>query len=395
VKSWKKILLILVASLAAARLEREAYFHSTDLHVYWKSAHLWWEGVSPYIYNSSDGGNVYKYPPWTIPLFLPLAFISFDCTKWVWVMAEILSIVYAIKWVIRAGVTPCVAYVVAALFWWTWLGHVFAGQFSLFMMVAALWAVPPEEDRPLLSGRASFLAVVLSAKVYSVFTLLGLVKTYLERRTILICAFLFIFLEGLVFLVLAARGLHPVSFIELHRTWIIAAQSGAAELHADVIRGPGNHSFTAALLRAFHVDALDSGKDAWVALGLGVFFSVIWFHFSKTLGRAERWAGWIGVGMVIHPLLWHHSIVMAFPICVLALDRAIRSHNRVLQALALFSVFLVALLIPNLFGPDFVQPFERWGTKSWGIFLAGLVLVVTSRYLSQKSREEERSPVRS
>jgi hypothetical protein len=109
--SRKKIFLILVALALSARLMREAYFHSIDLHVYWRAVHLWLDGVSPYIYDTSDGGNVYKYPPFTIPLFLPLGFISFDFTKWLWVIFEILSIGYCIKWVIRAGASAGVVLV--------------------------------------------------------------------------------------------------------------------------------------------------------------------------------------------------------------------------------------------------------------------------------------------
>jgi hypothetical protein len=378
--SRKKIFLILVALALSARLMREAYFHSIDLHVYWRAVHLWLDGVSPYIYDTSDGGNVYKYPPFTIPLFLPLGFISFDFTKWLWVIFEILSIGYCIKWVIRAGASAGVTLAVAGLFWWTWLGHVFAGQISIFMMLAALWTVPPEEDREISPAKASFLAIVFSTKVYSVFTLLGILKTYLKRRTILITVVSVVLLEAIVFAVFRARG-NPVSFLELHQTWITAAKSGAAELHSNVIRGPGNHSFTAALLRWFNVDGLDSNKDGYVALGLGIFFSGLWFHFSRGLSRAERWAGWIGVGLIIHPLLWHHSIVMAFPICALAVDRAIRSGSRYLIGLSWLSVFLVAVLIPNLFGPDFVNPIELLGSKSWGILFAGVTLVIRNRLL--------------
>jgi hypothetical protein len=387
VKSWKKVVLSLVFTVAALRFMREAYFHSTDLHVYWRAAHLWLDGVSPYVYDSSDGGNVYKYPPWTIPLFLPLGFISFDVTKWVWVFAEIFCIAYAMKWMRRSGATAFATCSVAALFWWTWLGHVFAGQFSLFMLAVALWAVPPEEDREVSSGKASLLAIVFTSKVYSVFTLLGLTKTFFKKRTIFITVTSVILLEAFVLLVLKVHG-NPISILELHQSWITAAKSGAAELHANVIRGNGNHSFTAALLRWFRVDALDSNKDAYVALGLGVFFSGLWFYFSKGLSRAEQWAGWIGVGMVVHPLLWHHSIVMAYPICALAVDRSIRSKNAYLIAISWLSVFLVAVLIPNLFGPDFVYLFEYLGSKSWGILLAGLVLVIRNR-LQPKSPEEK------
>src|SRR6202035_3077276 len=91
-----------LAWVAIVRLYIEAIHNSTDLHVYWRAAHLWLDGISPYLYDASDRGNVFKYPPWTLPLFLPLGFIGFDLTRWIWVTFEILSIAYAIRWLLRA-----------------------------------------------------------------------------------------------------------------------------------------------------------------------------------------------------------------------------------------------------------------------------------------------------
>jgi hypothetical protein len=377
-----------LAILAIARVYWEAYFHSTDLHVYWRTAHWWLKGISPYVYDETDRANVFKYPPWTVPLFLPLGFMSYNVTRMVWVTLEILTIGYSIRWLIRAGVDQNVTYFMTALYWWTWFGHIYSGQFTLFILFAALWAVPPEKNAEITSGKVTFLAIVLSSKVYSIFTMLGVFRAAIRPRTILISLTSVVLLEALVIAVLRFHG-NEISIIDLHRTWIQAAESGAAELGAHVVRGQGNHSFTAGVLRWFHVDPLDSSKDGYVALILGVFFSAIWFYFSQHLARAEQWAGWIGVGMVVHPLLWHHSFVLAFPICALSLDRAIRDGSRALIALAGLGTFLIAIFIPNIFGMEIVTPLELYSSKSWGIVFAASVLVVC------QNRKDKLSLVRS
>jgi hypothetical protein len=362
------------AVIASLRLIYEAVTNSTDLHVYWRAAHLWFDGISPYLYDASDRGNVFKYPPWTLPLYFPLGWISWEVTRWVWVFAELFAIGYAIKWLDRAGVNRQINYLIAALYWWTWKGHIYSGQFTIFILLACLWAVPPEEDRKLSSGKLAFLSIVITSKVYSVFTMFGVFKEMIRPRTIIYSVASVLLLEGLVLAVLRLHGNHT-DIIELHRTWVIAARSGAAELGAHVVRGQGNHSLTAGFLRWFKVDPLDSSKDGYVALLLGCIFSALWFHFSKSLQRAEQWVGWIGVGMVIHPLLWHHSFVMAFPICALALDRAIKVRDRLSIVLASLSTFFIAILIPNIFGMTIVTPFELISSKSWGVIIAGIVLV--------------------
>jgi hypothetical protein len=363
-----------LAVIASLRLILEAVTNSTDLHVYWRAAHLWFNGISPYLYDASDRGNVFKYPPWTLPLFFPLGLISWDVTRWVWVFAELFAIGYAIKWLDRAGVNRQINYLITALYWWTWKGHIYSGQFTLFILLACLWAVPPEEDRKLSSGKLAFLLIVITSKVYSVFTMFGVFREMIRPRTIIYSVASVLLLEGLVLGVLRLHGNHT-DIIELHRTWVIAARSGGVELAADLVRGQGNHSLTAGVLRWLDVDRFDSSKDAYVALLLGGLFSTLWFYFSKPLGRAEQWLGWIGVGMVIHPLLWHHSFVMAFPLTALALDRAIRIRDRASIVMAGMSTFMIAILIPNIFGMTIVTPFELVSGKSWGIILAGIVLV--------------------
>jgi hypothetical protein len=328
------------------------------------------------LYDASTAGRVFKYPPWTLPLFFPFGFISFNVARVLWALVEIASIAYTVCWLKKAGVTVTRTLWLAISFWWIWLGHFYTGQITVFLLAISLWAVSPKISSP----RATILALFLTTKVFHAVSLVGILKDMLRPRTLIAGVLALIALDVLTWEVLRIQG-STLGWLELHRQWIQAAGSAASELGAEVVRGQGNHSFTAGVLRWCHVDPLDTSKDIWVAALLAVFLSALWHHFSRVLDPAESWAGWLCVGLVIHPLLWHHSFVLAFPACVLAMDRALKSGSRGLIAAAGTSIFLVALLIPQLFG-SLVNPFEWAASKSWGVTLACAVLVIYRRRFS-------------
>jgi hypothetical protein len=305
-----------------------------------------------------------------------MALLGYEIWQWLWVALQILAIFSCIRWTLRAGVNFNVACFTAALFWWIWLGHAMAGQCTLFILVAILWAVPLEENQPISPVRGMAMTVLLSSKVFNVFSLLGEMKSLLKPKPILMTLGALVALDAFVMGILHFRG-GSVSVLELHQQWIQAGTSGGAIFSAETIRGNGNHGLTALILRMMRVPAQDSSKDIWVAGTLGIILSVIWYLASQKLPRPDRWVGWIAVGTVIHPLLWHHSFVLCYPVCALALDRAIRSQRKILIFSAFLSIALIGILIPNLFGVDFVRPIELFASKSWGAVLSCAVLALS------------------
>jgi hypothetical protein len=346
---------------------------AVDLHVYWQAIQLWLSGVSPYAFQTAhDAILIYKYPPWTLPFFLPLAVGGFEFWHWMWSLLQIAGILYCVRWVVRTGASLHAAAITGFLFWWIWLGHAQAGQISVFVLALALWTVSP--DKSIRPARAAFLSLVMPMKVFNVFSLLGILRDLLKPRPILYGILGLIGLNAIVFAVLHAHG-NPVGIRELYQEWMKAAASAGTSFDAGTIRGPGNHGFTALVLRLMHVPDADSSKDIWVALGLGCVLSAAWAFFSRTLSREEKWAGWLAVGTVIHPLLWHHGLVMVYPLCALALDRSLRAKDAVTIALSLIGIFLIGILIPNIISPEIVYPFELAASKSWGVTLAAVALV--------------------
>jgi hypothetical protein len=368
----------IVLGLALAfRLSWVSIFRSgcIDLHVYYRAVQLWLSGISPYEYKGIEGVLVFKYPPWTLPLFAPLALFEFETWHWLWTFLQLASILYCIRWVIRTGVDLNVACLSAALFWWIWLGHAQAGQFTLFVLVVALWTVPPENEKSLRPTRLSILSLIISLKVFNLFSLLGLTRDLLRPKALSRIVLGFLALNTIFFGVLHLHG-NSIGGVALYSEWMHAASSGGSMFAAETIRGQGNHGFTAAILRLLQVPADDSSKDVAVALALGCLLSGAWYFCSRHLSRAERWSGWLAVGVVIHPLLWHHSFVLVYPLCALALDRSVRAKKPLLIATAFIGIALIGLLIPNIVTPVIVRPLELMGSKSWGVMLACVALVL-------------------
>jgi hypothetical protein len=171
--------------------------------------------------------------------------------------------------------------------------------------------------------------------------------------------------------------------LTLYRQWVQAASSGGQELGSFVVRGQMNHGFTAGVLRLFQVDARDTKLDYAVALSLAAVFSLLWAWASKKLSSLEAWVGWLGVGLIVHPLAWHHSFVMAYPLCAVSLDRAFRSQQRKWIVWAILGICCIGIFIPNIFGMTLITPLEHISIKSWGVCLCAWTLVRTSEPSSQ------------
>src|SRR4051794_39322505 len=96
VKSWiPEVLFALIAAALLVRMYRLSVPAGQDFEVYWKAAHAWVSGISPYQYGPEDKGFVFKYPPWILPLFLPFSRLDFYTSKVIWTTAQVLAIVYS------------------------------------------------------------------------------------------------------------------------------------------------------------------------------------------------------------------------------------------------------------------------------------------------------------
>lgn len=383
--SWKqvasrvgRVLLILAFVAGSIRLFHAASTSSEDFHVYWRAVHYWFDGVFPYAIRAEDRGFVFKYPPYMLPFLFPFGWFDFDFSRAVWATIELASIWYVYRWLRVQGVSRFSARLGIAMFWYIWLAHFFSGQFTIILLVAALWAFQKPEN-PYRNGA---LAVLFAAKVFSLVSLVGYWRNLLRPKVIAF-ALVLLAIGHTALLIRAGRVSDtPVSVVlDLYRGWMTAAASGASELGHEVVRGTGNHGFVAAILRVLDPYAKHVQLDTLVSVILAVGFGVAWARVSKKLPTTHQWAGWLAYGVIVHPLAWHHSFVLAFPLCVFSIETARLSGRRDLFWLSIFGCALIGLLVPQVVSPTYVKPFELAANKSWGVLISAWAMVAAHRSL--------------
>ena len=368
---------MLIAGLVA-RLFQKALADSGDFLVYWRAARAWLSGSgSPYgLLDPSAVGFTFKYPPWILPLFVPFGLLPFSVAKWMWAILELLCLIYSMKRLAESGARIAVIFFVALCFWWIWQDHFWSGQLTIVMLAATLWITPSEHEWPLADALTAWL---LSSKFYTLVTLLGKWRSFLRAKTLVLLTLLVLAPTTLVWGLMWTRDpAHAFSLADLFREFAHSASSGGIEMGVNTIRSGINHSFTAAILRVFGISSEKQVYDSVVPIVLAGVLGAFWSRISRGMDRVQAWSGWIALGAVIHPLAWDHSFVMAYPICVLALESALRSKRRLWIGVAIAGVACIGLIVPYIFGSEFVKPFDFVSTKSWGVVLCALTLRVTS-----------------
>jgi hypothetical protein len=362
---------------------------ASDFEVYWYAIHAWMKGQDPYAqYSPVFRGLVFKYPPWILPFFLPFAWMSLSASKVIWTTAQVAAIFYSVRWLIKKNISPLLVLVVTLLYWWIWLAHAYFGQIMVFLLAAALYvdSSPPSDSKSVRSDlKLLLLSTLLTSKIFSLLTLLGVTRRVCRLKFLgLSCSF-FIFLHLILYFTCNPRSLLPIEdaptlFYNLYSQFFHAAFSGGSELGATIVRGQQNHGFVALILRILSIDASLAQYDVLVAILLSLVLGTLWHFSSKNLETpSERWLGWMSLGVICHPLAWHHSFVMAFPLCVFSLHKAWRSKNLFLIFSSVLGISCIGLFIPQVIGVDAVIPLEYYASKSWGVVICAVVLVLTSK----------------
>lgn len=369
-----KLFVVILTCLGSLRLLSASITGSEDFHVYWKAIQAWKLGTDPYLFGPVDRGFIFKYPPWLLSLFSPFAFLSFESSRLVWGLIQLGMIAYSVSWLFKQKVSSCVLLSSTLIFWWIWLGHFYAGQITLVLLGVSLWALGSVQKSPFKSSlKTSFMLLLLSSKIFTLIPMLGFFKRITRRNVVLCVGILLLLLHAVLVAGSSLEG--SESFKQLYFGWLHAAPSGGAALGAKVVRGQGNHSFTAAILRWMEIRADLFHYDVGVCLFLTLFFGLIWRAFSHSLSSAEKWAGWLALGVIVSPLAWHHSFVFAFPLCTLALDQAVRAQKKKIILLAFLGMSCIGLLIPQVIGKELVQPLELIGVKSWGVLFSAAAML--------------------
>jgi hypothetical protein len=201
--------LLFCSALLTYRLLYKAWIGSTDFHVYWNAAQDWLTASkSPYYFDASTRGFVFKYPPWSLPIFAPFGMLSFDTAKMAWAFLELFCLLYSVYKVISFGVRKEIAFLVAVTLWWIWQDHFWSGQLTILLLASALWITDCLSKDAIEKSpwKLSLTAYLFTAKIFSVFTFLGNWGKFLNPRVIIGTGFLCVVPTLITWIVMKSFG---------------------------------------------------------------------------------------------------------------------------------------------------------------------------------------------
>ncbi|MBL7714575.1 MAG: DUF2029 domain-containing protein [Bdellovibrionales bacterium] len=362
-KFWTALRWVAYAIFSIA-LVRDTYYNGWDFNVFHQAALTVLVGQDPYL-PGLESGWVFKYPPWTLPIFVPFGLFSNGVAKLLWGLIQVGLIAYSYRWVQSHLKSWRVGFWVLASFWFLFAYHALSGQIMLLILAGCLYFFELTRIRALPSDLGNLF--LLSFKIFPVLSWAGLRSQMpWDRRNVkagIIAFVLFMFL-CVIFSMICLKTADPLPLL---KSWVHAAGSSATQLSAETTRGWRNQGLPALLGRLLEDRGGARSWDIPLTLILYILLGQAWRKVSASEKAPVRWAGWLGLAAAIHPLSWFHSFVLVFPIAAIAVDHAVHSKNRKRIAVAVFGVFCVTLFTKAL-GPVGVFA-ELVSVKAWGTLI--------------------------
>ncbi len=365
---FSKILILLFA-LGSIALIRDTAHVGVDFEVFWRAAQYFVSG-QPLYDLARDGGMVFKYPPWMIVFFAPLAFFSMTVAKWIWGLLQVGCLIFIVRWLRARSVSLTVCLLVWLLFWGLWVKHALTGQVSLMILVASLYAFEhPRLEK--FNARSVVLFLALSTKVFTMVPLFFRVPTRAYLKTFFKLAAVTL---GLMLLTCAALDASPLA---LTQSWMEAAGSGGSLLPSGRVRSSDNAGIPGLLLMLLRVPGHSALPDIFTFAIVSLIVGGAWVRLSRHLKPEVAWLGWLSLLPAIHPLPWWHLFVFAYPAAAYSLDLALKQKRAGLVALSCAGIFLIGFSSESILG-DAGLFLRQWAAKSWGSLIGAFVLARAS-----------------
>lgn len=372
VREWERWAPWVLVGVAVLYLFLRSVHDSGDFRVFWKSYQFWFGGQELYSVER-DGIGAFKYPPWSSLFFVQWSFLSWEVARFLWAMINAFLLAFFLK-SIRASLQferkDWLIPLALLLSGGIWVRQFVDGQIQI-LVLASLWFFG-------LASRLSFgvslgLLYFPSLKLVSAYPIVAKLFESERKKT-----WLYLGLGMLGFALLGAvvlTGSYRIQdWIQIYQDWWGAATSTQAAFGPEYTYGRMNQGFPALLVRLVEVRTSFSNLDLAASGVLILFFGIWAFRTFKTpWSKEESWAAWIALVPIVHPLSWWHTFVLAFPLQVLALDRAFVTKN-----FRIIGVAMLALGMTGFFTENSLGPFGAWldfiSVKSWGVVLSILVL---------------------
>lgn len=362
-----------------------AFRWSGDFMVYYRTAKFWWQG-EPIYSVARDGIGAYKYPPWILPLFLPFAALPESLAKLAWALLSVGGVLWIFRSLKKRLWSRSSEILLIGCFLVTfniWFRHFLDGQIPI--LVAALF-LGFFEDRTLRrsSWKSTLLVWAGSTKIFTLLPL-PLVMDWRSPRAWRNGA-----IAAASCLALGAgMGLRSgQSLLDLIQAWALALRQGNEVFGWDAVYGRVNQGLPGFLVRLLNVRSMNGQIDALFFMLTAVPLGSAWWAASRKRGLHpfETGCGWLALVPVVLPLSWWHGFALAFPLAVLAVDRALASKQARLVGLAVLALLALGAASQSTLGSTVGSTLEWISIKSWGVVLAGISVAMAAGKTTPEAR---------
>lgn len=339
-------------------------FLATQGDTTWSDFALYWSAGRHYLHSeplysvARDGFHPYKYPPWATLLFVPFSLLPLAISGVLWRLVQVACLAYLFRWSWRLG-----GFIAAAVtlisFWGFWNLNVLAGQPNLLWIALAIYGFETLERRTVVS--TTLLAITLSAKVFHVFSLIG-IKPSRWRLKAWVGAATFSTLSCIPAL-LAYPMPRLRSFLAAYHE---AASGGGSVL------GGGGYGLPCLFTDLLSIPRENTDLRALFFLpsaGLGVL--AYWGVRRSVTSPKGAFAAALALGAAVHPLAYAYTFAFGYPFAAMSLRDSGNSRHWGRRILAWLGIAAIVAMNDKTLGT--VGTFlEAHQIKSLGIFVLAL-----------------------
>ncbi len=371
-----------------------------DVKVFVKSARLMWnDHQSPY-FTDNPGWSI-RYPPWVVPLFVPLAWFSQSShSQLAWAVGALIALLYTINWLRRSFIHWGALLLTLTVMFPLFAKHSISGQMILQQVALCLFLYSSLNRSPTIktSLAQSLSFTLITAKITTALPFVIVIRQLATRRFLFSTLLLWVTLTSSLLAVVT-----PSTYSQVFFEWMRAAKNQIPPdltfqnqgIPADIFRlllkiNPTLSSQLSIDQRYLIISVL----GVIVAVSLGSWLIV---RFRKIrLPPQELFIGLLALVPCVHPLSWYQTFLFSFPFFSSLMNEAFftpRSDpekNRHLQNQIASFVALIGVSLFTREGLSFLDQVPV--IRSWKSFA---VLLGLHLYLKLKTHPRPKEVVQS
>gem|GEM_PF-5002614 len=370
-KTLGRILLTILFLLGITYLIQRTWIGGSDFRVYYNAVRHWVEGDAPYSV-LRDGTRAYKYPPWTLPVFLPFLLLNEASAIHLWAILQGVSLFSVFS---NLGIRAKTFMLLVLCTYGVILSHFILGQVILPIVALCLFLwVPRPFERSLM--HAAGLSFILSFKIFPLWVLgFDFVPTLKAIRRLATTLLGLIITALAVAVILGSRG--GLSWVESFRSlmenWGDSLTQGNAVLGVRHLYGGANQGLPALIQRGM-TSVISIGVPQQLTVGASIVMTASALtllrgaHKRAVCSAADLWLTSLALIPVLHPLSWPHMFVFALPLGAIVLEGALVSGNARVISNVLPGLFFIVNITSDTLG-SVGGLLDEIGIKSWGVLL--------------------------